>query len=56
MYNEFPENNVDQFVIDSKKDVEELLLSEPPELKKGLLELLAYLKENGYMNCRCLQL
>jgi len=48
MRNKFPESNVEQFIIDSKKDVEELLLSEPPELKKGLTELLIFLKENGY--------
>lgn len=48
MFEQFPEYNVQQFIIDSKKDVEELLLSEPPEIKKGLIELLTYLNNNGY--------
>ncbi|WP_368644941.1 HAD family hydrolase [Alkalibacterium putridalgicola] len=48
MFDQFPKNNVQQFIIDSKKDVEDLLSSEPPAIKKGLVELLAYLKEQGY--------
>lgn len=48
MFDQFPKNNVQQFIIDSKKDVEDLLSSEPPAIKKGLVELLAHLKEQGY--------
>ncbi|MER2064667.1 MAG: HAD family phosphatase, partial [Alkalibacterium sp.] len=48
MYDKFPNSNVQQFIKDSKKDVEDLLLSEPPAMKKGLVELLTYLKENNY--------
>lgn len=48
MFKEYPKSNVDQFIIDSKRDVEDLLLSEPPNIKKGLVDLLAYLKQNGY--------
>ncbi|HAJ69741.1 MAG: HAD family hydrolase [Alkalibacterium gilvum] len=48
MYRKFPDHNVKQFTIDSKKDVEEFLVSEPPEMKKGLVDLLEYLKENNY--------
>ncbi|GEK91555.1 HAD family hydrolase [Alkalibacterium kapii] len=48
MYQAFPEHDVKQFTIDSKKDVEDLLLAELPVMKKGLVELLTYLKEQGY--------
>ncbi|SFB85465.1 haloacid dehalogenase superfamily, subfamily IA, variant 3 with third motif having DD or ED/haloacid dehalogenase superfamily, subfamily IA, variant 1 with third motif having Dx(3-4)D or Dx(3-4)E [Alkalibacterium subtropicum] len=48
MFDQFPQSNVQQFIIDSKKDVEKLLLSEPPKMKKGLVELLDYLKGKGY--------
>ncbi|WP_423189643.1 HAD family hydrolase [Alkalibacterium sp. f15] len=48
MYRQFPEKKVNQFIVDSKKDLEDLLFSELPQLKIGLIELLTYLKEKGY--------
>ncbi|MFO8070141.1 MAG: HAD family phosphatase [Alkalibacterium sp.] len=48
MYKQFPEKKVDQFIIDNKINVEDLLFTELPQLKIGLIELLTYLKEEGY--------
>lgn len=48
MFSQFPEDKVNQFISDSKKDAESHLFAEPPAIKKGLVELLVYLKENGY--------
>lgn len=48
MYEQFQKNKVDQFISNSKEDIEELLFSEPPKMKKGLVELLTYLKEKEY--------
>lgn len=48
MFRKYSRSSVQQFIIESKKNIEARLLSKPPALKKGLVELLAYLKENGH--------
>lgn len=48
MFKQFSKDSVQQFIADSKKSIEEHLLSEPPAMKKGLVDLLIYLKGNGY--------
>lgn len=48
MYQHYPKDKVDQFIVDSKVDLEHLLFSQPPEMKRGLVPLLEYLTANGY--------
>ncbi|PRY83926.1 HAD family hydrolase [Alkalibacterium olivapovliticus] len=48
MYDHFDESKVDQFITDSVEDLKSVLFSAPPVLKKGLVDLLDFLKENKY--------
>lgn len=48
MYDHFETSKVDQFVIDSVEDLKAVLFASVPPLKKGLIDLLDYLKSNEY--------
>ena len=48
MYETFEKEKVDAFIENAEKDVEEVLFSDVPVLKKGLVPLLEYLKEKQF--------
>lgn len=48
MYRQFDEEKVTQFKKESGKDLKEALYASAPVLKKGLVDLLSFLEEEGY--------
>jgi len=48
MYQSFDKEKVERFITDSTADLKDVLFAAPPVKKKGLVDLLDYLKSNEY--------